>query len=48
MSGGLIATPDARWNNSNLQCLTSLALSNFEPVNVSSLIATNNSGATSH
>ena len=48
MSGGLIGTPDARWNDSGLQCLTSLTLSDFEPVNVSSLIVNNNSGATSH
>ena len=48
MSGGLTGTPDARWNDSDLQCLTSLTLSDFEPVNVSSLIVNNNSGATSH
>ena len=48
MSGGLIGTPDARWNDSDLQCLTSLTLSDFEPVNVSSLMVNNNSGQTSH
>jgi hypothetical protein len=48
MSGGLIGTPDARWNDSDLECLTSLTLSDFEPVNVSSLIVSNNSGSTSH
>ncbi|MGH7734505.1 MAG: hypothetical protein ACREOE_12595, partial [Gemmatimonadales bacterium] len=37
-SGGLIGTPDARWNDSDLSCITSLTLSDFEPVNVSSLI----------
>jgi hypothetical protein len=46
-SGGLIGTPDARWNDEDLQCLTSLTLSDFEPVNVSSLIVSNDSGATS-
>lgn len=48
MSGGLIGTPDARWNDSDLECLTSLTLSDFEPVNVSSLMVSNDSGATSH
>jgi hypothetical protein len=48
MSGGLIGTPDARWNDSDLECLRSLTLGDFEPVNVSSLIVSNNSGATSH
>jgi hypothetical protein len=47
-SGGLIGTPDARWNDSDLSCITSLTLADFEPVNVSSLIVSNNSGATSH
>jgi hypothetical protein len=47
-SGGLIGTPDARWNDTDLSCLTSLTLSDFEPVNVSSLMVTNTSGATSH
>ncbi len=45
-SGGLIGTPDARWNNNDLQCLTSLTLSDFEPVNVSSLMVSNDSGQT--
>jgi hypothetical protein len=45
-SGGLIGTPDARWNDNDLSCLTSLILADFEPVNVSSLIVTNGSGAT--
>jgi N-acetylneuraminic acid mutarotase len=35
MTGGLIGTPDSRWNDSDLACLTSLTLSDFEPVNVS-------------
>ncbi len=47
MSGGLIGTPDARWNDNDLACLTSITLSNFEPVNVSSLMVNNDSGATS-
>jgi len=47
-SGGLIGTPDARWNDSDLACLTSLTLGDFEPVNVSSLMVSNDSGATSH
>jgi hypothetical protein len=47
-SGGLIGTPDARWNDADLSCLSSLILSDFEPVNVSSLMVTNDSGATSH
>jgi len=45
-SGGLIGTPDARWNNNDLSCLTSLTLADFEPVNVSSLMVNNDSGAT--
>jgi hypothetical protein len=48
MSGGLIGTPDARWNDNDLQCLTSLTLNDFEPVNVSSLMVSSDSGATSH
>lgn len=48
MSGGLIGTPDARWNDTDLSCLTSLTLSDFEPVNVSSLMVSSDSGATSH
>jgi hypothetical protein len=47
-SGGLIGTPDARWNDNDLACLTSLTLGDFEPVNVSSLMVSNDSGATSH
>ncbi|HXW89965.1 MAG TPA: Ig domain-containing protein [Terriglobales bacterium] len=47
-SGGLIGTPDARWNDADLACLTSLTLADFEPVNVSSLMVSNDSGATSH
>jgi hypothetical protein len=48
MSGGLIGTPDARWNDNDLMCLSSLTLSDFEPVNVSSLMVNTSSGATSH
>jgi len=47
-SGGLIGTPDARWNDNDLSCLRNLTLSEFEPVNVSSLMVSNDSGATSH
>src|SRR5579863_4576371 len=47
-SGGMIGTPDARWNDNDLSCLRSLTLADFEPVNVSSLIVTNDSGQTSH
>ena len=45
-SGGLIGTPDARWRDADLSCLTGLTLADFEPVNVSSLIVGNDSGAT--
>jgi len=45
-SGGLIGTPDARWNDNDLSCITSLILANFEPVNVSTLTVKNTSGAT--
>jgi len=47
-SGGLIGTPDARWNDEDLSCLKSLTLADFEPVNVASLMVSNDSGATSH
>ena len=47
-SGGLIGTPDARWNDNDLSCLTSLTLGDFEPVDVSSLMVSNDSGATTH
>jgi hypothetical protein len=47
-SGGLIGTPDARWNDNDLSCLTSLTLADFEAVNVSSLMVSNDSGGTSH
>ncbi len=45
-SGGLIGTPDSRWNDSDLSCLRSLTLADFEPVNVSSLEVNSSSGAT--
>jgi hypothetical protein len=38
----------ARWNDTDLRCIISLTLADFEPVNVSSLIVSNDSGATSH
>jgi hypothetical protein len=44
----VLVAPDARWNDEDLSCLTSLALADFEPVNVASLIVSNDSGATSH
>jgi len=47
-SGGLIGTPDSRWNDSDLSCLRSLTLADFEPVNVSSLMVSSDSGATAH
>ena len=47
-SGGLIGTPDARWDDNDLSCITSLTLGDFEPVNVSSLMVSNDSGSTSH
>jgi hypothetical protein len=43
-SGGLIGTPDSRWNDSDLSCLRNLTLSDFEPVNVSSLMVSPDSG----
>ena len=43
LSGGLIGTPDTRWNDRDLACLTSIALSSFEPVNVSGLMTVNGS-----
>jgi hypothetical protein len=46
-SGGLIGTPDARWNDNDLSCITSLTLADFEPVNVSSLMVNSGSGVTS-
>ena len=46
-SGGLIGTPDARWNDDDLSCIANLTLSDFEPVNVSSLMVSNDSGETS-
>src|ERR1700683_3512203 len=47
-SGGLIGTPDARWNDNDLSCLPSFTLANFEPLNVSSLMVSNDSGLPSH
>jgi hypothetical protein len=42
----LIGTPDTRWNDSDLACLGNLTLSNFEPVNVSSIMLSASSGQT--
>jgi hypothetical protein len=47
ISGGLIGTPDTRWSDSQLSCLTNLHLSDFEPVNVSSIMVDPDSAATS-
>ena len=44
-SGGLIGTPDSRWNDDDLSCLRSLTLADFEPVNVSSLLVSTDSAA---
>jgi hypothetical protein len=41
-SGDLIGTPDSRWNDTDLACLGQLHLSDFEPVNVWSLIPSAN------
>ncbi len=45
-SGGLIGTPDSRWNDADLACLSQLVLADFQPVNVSSLMVSPNSGLT--
>jgi hypothetical protein len=47
-TGGLIGTPDSRWNDDDLSCLTNVTLADFEPVNVSSLMVSADSGATTH
>ncbi len=36
ITGGVVATADSRWDDKDLSCLTSIKLSDFEPVNVSS------------
>lgn len=46
MSGGIIGTPDARWNDADLSCMMKLTLGDFEPVNVSSLMVSDKSGQT--
>jgi hypothetical protein len=38
-SAALIGTPDSRWNDADLNCLTSLTFSQFEPVQVQQLAA---------
>ena len=35
ITGGIVATADARWNDDDLACLTNLHLTDFEPVDVS-------------
>jgi len=46
ITGFIIGTPDARWNATDLNCLSQLHLSDFEPVNVSSLMVSPTSGQT--
>ncbi len=46
ITGGLIGTPDSRWNDADLSCLSQLTLADFEPVNVSSLMIQPDSGQT--
>lgn len=46
ISGGLIGTPDSRWNDDDLSCLRSLRLADFEPVDVSGLRVSLDSGQT--
>ncbi len=36
ITGGIVATADSRWNTDDLACLTTIPLSSFEPVDVSS------------
>jgi len=43
-TGGVIGTPDARWNDTDLSCITNFTLSQFEPVNVSSVQVSADSG----
>jgi hypothetical protein len=38
-AAALIGTPDSRWNDADLACLTSLTFSQFEPVQVQQLAA---------
>jgi hypothetical protein len=37
LNGAIIGTPDSRWNDNDLSCLTELKLGDFEPVNVSGI-----------
>ncbi len=46
ITGGLIGTPDSRWNDADLACLSQLVLADFQPVNVSSLMVSPDSGLT--
>lgn len=46
MTGGLIGTPDSRWNDSDLACLQQITLGDFEPVDVSQLMVSPDSGLT--
>jgi len=45
-SGFIVGTPDARWNDLDLACIKELTLADVEPVNVSSLMVSNDSGQT--
>ena len=38
-TGALVLTNDSQWNSTDLSCLSQLALSDFEPVNVIGLVA---------
>ena len=38
-AAALIGTPDSRWNDADLACLTSLTFGQFEPVQVQQLAA---------
>lgn len=46
LNGGIIGTPDARWNDADLACIKDLTLADFEPVNTSSLMVSTDSGKT--
>lgn len=43
---GIIGTADARWNNNDLACIKKINMTQFEPVNVSSLQVSPDSGQT--
>ncbi len=43
LTGGVVATADARWNDNDLACIEAIHLSDFEPVDVSSKMVDLNS-----